>query len=93
MMRGGCGGGGFGGVTHHSDKGTQCFNVKKKNEINNGAGRRELASGPLLTLTIIVINSDTQSSLFTGSSRRERRDKLVYWRGPFSQGAVVHHLV
>lgn len=55
-------------------------------------GVGQLASGPLLTLTIIVINSDTQSSLFTGSGRRERRDKLVYWRGPFSQGAVVHHL-
>lgn len=59
-------------------------------------GVGQLATGPLLTLTIIVINSDTQSSLFTGSGERERererRDKLVYWRGPFSQGAVVHHL-
>lgn len=49
-------------------------------------GVGQLASGPLLTLTIIVINSDTQSSLFTGSGERERRDKLVYWREPFSQG-------
>lgn len=64
----------------------------QKNEINNGVGRRQLASSPLLTLTIIVINSDTQSSLFTGSGERERRDKLVYWREPFSQGTVVHHL-
>lgn len=55
-------------------------------------GVGQLATGPLLTLTIIVINSDTQSSLFTGSGGRERRDKLVYWREPFSQGAVVHHL-
>lgn len=54
-------------------------------------GVGQLATSPLLTLTIIVINSDTQSSLFTGSRERET-DKLVYWRGPLSQGAVVHHL-
>lgn len=47
-------------------------------------GVGQLASGPLLTLTIIVINSDTQSSLFTGSSQRERGEiSLFIGEGPF----------
>lgn len=47
-------------------------------------GVGQLATGPLLTLTIIVINSDTQSSLFTGSSGRERGEiSLFIGEGPF----------
>lgn len=47
-------------------------------------GIGQLASGPLLTLTIIVINSDTQSSLFTGSGGRESREiSLFIGEGPF----------
>lgn len=47
-------------------------------------GVGQLATGPLLTLTIIVINSDTQSSLFTGSSKRERGEiSLFIGEGPF----------
>lgn len=47
-------------------------------------GVGQLATGPLLTLTIIVINSDTQSSLFTGSSGRESREiSLFIGEGPF----------
>lgn len=47
-------------------------------------GVGQLATGPLLTLTIIVINSDTQSSLFTGSGERERGEiSLFIGEGPF----------
>lgn len=49
-------------------------------------GVGQLASGPILTLTIIVINSDTQSSLFTGSGGRERGEiSLFIGEGPFHQ--------
>lgn len=47
-------------------------------------GVGQLATGPLLTLTIIVINSDTQSSLFTGGGGRESREiSLFIGEGPF----------
>lgn len=49
-------------------------------------GVGQLATSPLLTLTIMVINSDTQSSLFTGSREREREGieiSLFIGEGPF----------
>ncbi len=47
-------------------------------------GVGQLATGPLLTLTIIVINSDTRSSLFTGSAlQREEEISLFIGEGPF----------
>lgn len=46
-------------------------------------GVGQLASGPLLTLTIIVINSDTQSSLFTAAARERGEISLFIGEGPF----------
>lgn len=64
----------------------QHFNVKKKMKSIKAWGVGQLATSPLLTLTIMVINSDTQSSLFTGSREREREGieiSLFIGEGPF----------